>query len=152
MSKKIWDRQDRLAWDSSVVMKELEKIASIADKANQAKTSLESANVSAKNLLKTMGETSFAKDGSEFDLKILLKDLKKIVKSLEDHLDGRKEEKEEEVGEEASDHSAITEQQHALAKQRLIEELTKVSHEAADEGNIKLAYELERAIQDLLGE
>lgn len=115
-----WDRMTRQSWDSSEVMKEFESLvlkesakirrqAGVIDSAEKAEESLESAEQSAKELLSTVGETSFAEDESP----------------------------------------AVDDEDYRIAKDQLLEELHTMAAQAVNEGNIKLAYKIERAIDEI---
>jgi hypothetical protein len=130
-----WDVMTKKAWENSEVMKELEEstkqtiknfvtIAGVIDSANKAKQSLESANVSAKQLLHTLGEKNLTddqmsedKEGGENSVEVI---------SIE-----------------------ISDEEHTEAKEKLIEELRDLVHEYGSKGEVELAYKLERLITEL---
>ncbi len=133
-----WDYNTKKIWGASEVMQELEKDfyirrnAGINDTVEKTKKNLEEANTSASKLLKNLGEQSFAKDDEEKE-----EDCEGVINGVivvEDPKDGD---------------LVITEEEYVEAKNNLLEELIALSYEAIAEENIKLAYTIERIVDEI---
>jgi hypothetical protein len=137
MSEK-WDRMTRKAWEDSEVMQEFEKgvLKSIGQLQRLAD-------------LKQLKEDS---QGAESGLAGVKREAVGVADAIEsiNADEDNPEELENEVTDEETEE--ITDEEHKEAKASLVEELTSMSYDAADSGNIKLAYRIERTISEILEE
>lgn len=134
MSK--WDYMDKKVWDSSEVMRELERIfiknAVDLDKVQQAANAMVDAAKKGDEAKKKMDEavkSSVAKDGEI------------SYSELEDEKNMAKDQPKEDSAKE-----------HKKAQASLLRELSSMAEKAATSGNYKLAYKIERAIDSILFE
>lgn len=116
---KKWDRMTKQAWEKSEVMKEFE---------SRILESVEKFRSIAGIIADTEKATDSIQKANE--------SAKELVTTLSQNL----------AEDEDSD---ITDDEFNEAKDSLIEELTHLSYAAADEKNIKLAYQIERTIFEL---
>jgi diphthamide synthase (EF-2-diphthine--ammonia ligase) len=122
-----WDYNDHKIWSSNEVLKQLEM--TLMKRAVELKDKLEAQMVGGK-----IKETK--KDIADLDKSLTVVTQK--VKNLAD----------DDSGEPAEP----TEEEYAEAKANLISELKEKAVEAADHGNKKLAYQIERTIDELMFE
>ena len=118
-----WDKMDKLAWENSEVAHEFEK--RMMEVANKFKSIAQSTTSDISEKGKQITES--------------LSNATKSVQTLSD------------AAENLSDDEIKEEEQNA-AKQSLLEELKEAAISAADLGNIKLAYRIERTISEITGE
>lgn len=137
---KKWDKMDRMVWDNSEVMQEYEKhvieLALRLDKFAQEKIA---SNVSEQ--AKDLADASRTITQNVPPATQATKEFSSALGNLSE--DG---EAEEESSESEDD---ISIEQYSAAKDSLLEELLRLSYDAADKGNIKLAYKIERRIYEL---
>lgn len=132
------DSMDQRAWDDSEVIKEFEKkmikVAlhlkekveaqiQVSDKMKQIKTDTESAN---KQMTQLMDSAKNLSDDEE---------------SIEDEVEEEEEEEKE-----------LTSEDFERAREMLLSELKELTDQAINMGNTKLAYKIERAIDELIFE
>ncbi len=116
-----WDNMDKKVWDSSEVMTEFTKL--IMERAAKLRS--------------TAGIISDTEKATT-NIQNANQSAKELVQTLSQNL-----------AEDEEDESGISDEEYEDAKNCLIDELTSLSHMAADEKNIKLAYQIERTIYDL---
>jgi hypothetical protein len=123
-----WDRMTRQAWEKSVVAQEFEKhIIELAQKLE----------VIAQSTTSTISEKGKQIEESLTGATESVSELTDAAKNLNE--DGETEEESKEELE-------------AKAQESLLEELNAAAIAAADMGNIKLAYRIERTISEITGE
>jgi len=132
-----WDELTHRVWDNSEVMKEFEAmIISSCDRFSklakivEAQNAIEQGADSAKKLQQAVEPANAA--------------TQELVTTLKQSLSD-----DAESAEETCDGLDISDEEYNDAKDALFAELEKLSYIAADNGNIKLAYQIERAIYDL---
>lgn len=136
MSK--WDYMDKKVWDSSEVMRELERIflknaqdlAKVQEAANKVVKTTADALKAKTELADAAKIGSAAKDGEISYSE--LEDEKNMAKDQPKEADAAKE--------------------HKKAQASLLRELSSMAEKAATSGNYKLAYKIERAIDSILFE
>lgn len=133
MSK--WDYMDKKVWDSSEVMRELERIfiknaglKEVQDAANAMVDAAKKGDEAQKKMKEAL--KSPAKDGEI------------SYSELEDEQNMAKDQPKEED----------SAKEHKKAQASLLRELSSMAEKAATSGNYKLAYKIERAIDSILFE
>lgn len=121
-----WDDMDKKVWESSVVMKELEKIY----KKSQSDLGKQISDL-AKSVAGAAGPIKQTADAA--------KELKAVVAPSAKAEDG-------EVKNTPKKKKKISKTQHKKAKESLLKELHHLANEASDKLDQKLAYKIERAI------
>lgn len=129
-----WDKMDKKVWESSEVMKELEKIYKQSNLENLSKT----INDLAQNAPKIQQATQNVKQLSDA--------VSKIGNPAEDG------EIEPEESKECESEDSNSKRSHKKAKNTLLKELKKMADDAADRLDYKLAYKIERAIDSVVFE
>ena len=119
-----WDHNDQKIWSNSEVLGELEM--TLMKRAIELKNKIE-AQMAAGKIKQTKKDVA--------DLDKSLTNITQKVKNLAD-----------------DEPLEVTEEEYAKAKEDLISELREKAVEAASEGNKKLAYQIERTIDELVFE
>lgn len=125
MSK--WDRMDNIVWESSEVMKELEKIYKKSQSKDLVKK-LQEAGQAAATYAAPMQQAS------------------KAVKELNSAMQGSSA---AEDGKVSRKKKKISKEQHNKAKDSLLKELHNLANKASDSLDHKLSYKIERAIDSI---
>ena len=132
-----WEKEDRLVWKRSEVMQELEK--KVLDNMRRVE---EMAQKAAMNKSATFDETSrnwTPQQWGEFhkSKESPLDDAGLIDDELEDSDD-------------LEDGSSDLDDGHAITQEAMIDELREMAQAAISKGNIKVAYQIERTIKEIL--
>lgn len=132
-----WDNMDKKIWSESEVMNEFEKIL-----------------VKAMNDLNRKVEAQQQSQEISRKLDTINKGVETTSKNLNGFLDAAKNlaEDEEQVGYVEEPVAGPTEEEQIQAKNLLLEELNELAAKASLEGNYKLAYKIERSIDQILFE
>lgn len=143
---KKWPKEDKYSWEKSEVMREFElkilsnysflekyamkpaEVKALGDQVKALKSEFSAANTAAKELNRTL--TGAADDGS-----------------IDHQCDGAEDCSFCQGG--MSDDSEYTDDEVVLAKAEVLRELQKMADEAILDGNIKLAYRIERTISEV---
>lgn len=132
MSK--WDKMDKICWDNSEVISEFEKLV--------AKATI---------VLRNKVE---AQQASEISNKLnqINKDVQSASQGMESFLDKAKNLAKDEEPYQEEEFIEPTEDEQAIAKAKLLDELNQLAATAIQEKNYKLAYKIERSIDSILFE
>lgn len=130
-----WDKMDKKSWDNSEVMKEFESIiaTAVAEIQRKIEAQQESQEISRK-------------------LDTINKGVESTSKNLTTFLDQAKNLAEDDPGYIEEPLAAPSAEEQALAKASLLEELNELAAQASKEGNYKLAYKIERSIDQIIFE
>jgi hypothetical protein len=128
-----WNSNDKKIWDASEVLKEFEKRLArasieLAKKAQDAAGKIDNVNESASTAMESVRELSDT--------------IKQDIAQADDA----------ELEEEDFDDLPPTEEEHAVARESLINELRQMAIEASKNKNTKLAYKIERTVEELIFE
>ena len=129
-----WDLNDKKIWENSEVLKELEK--------RMIKTTFKLQKIIEAQMA---GEITQKVENVKKQTEQASESLGELLNQAENLAEDEEEYKDEEE-------LIITPEEHAMARESLINELRDMISQAIDKNNVKLAYQIERTIDELLFE
>ena len=126
-----WEKEDKVAWTRSEVMQELEK--KVLDNMRRVEAMAQKISLADATQAVVNNPTMSPEDKG------------KVLKEMNSPLDDALEDSDVSDDNEADDTEEVT-------KEAMIEELRSMAQAAISKGNIKVAYQIERTIEEILEE